>query len=161
MIDKEILFPRLATLVIWLLITFGMLLHFLLIPMLSLELPASYIEFRGDGVLIQLLLSSITLATQMTLLSIYLLLRRIIKGELISVISVKWVNVLAGSAFAFTGLLVALLSWLTSQEAAGPAIAFGLIGGILIGATVTLVTLSLKFVLQDAIANHQELEAVI
>lgn len=147
--------------VIWLLIGLGMLLLFLLIPILSSELPVSFVEFQGDGSLIQILLSAITFSAQSALLAIAVLLRRIIKAQLLTAIALKWVNVLAGSCFIFSGLLVTLLSWLTQQEAAGPAIAFALIGGSLIAVMVSLITLSLKFVLKDAISNRLELEAVI
>jgi hypothetical protein len=58
-------------------------------------------------------------------------------------------------------LLVGLLYWLSIQGAAGPAIALGLIGAALVAAAFAFVTLSLKYVLKDAIANQQELEAVI
>jgi len=58
-------------------------------------------------------------------------------------------------------LLVALLYWLSIQGAAGPAVALGLIGAALLGVAFACVTLSLKYVLKDAIANQQELEAVI
>ena len=159
--DKETLFARLANFTIWLAISFGMLFHFLFIPMLSRELPDNYVEFHGDGLLIQLFLSSITLAAQLVLLSISILLHRIAKGTLINRTAITWVNTLAFSCLAFSALLVALLFWLTSQEAAGPAVAFGLIGATMLGATITCVTLSLKYVLKDAISNQQELEAVI
>lgn len=159
--DKETLFARLANFTIWLLISFGMVFHFLFIPMLSRELPDNYVEFHGDGVLIQVFLSSITLAAQLVLLSISILLHRIVRGTLINGTAIIWVNTLAVSSLTFSALLGALLFWLTSQEAAGPAVAFALIGAAMLGATITCVTLSLKYVLKDAIANQRELEAVI
>lgn len=159
--DKETLFARLANFTIWLLISFGMVFHFLFIPMLSRELPDNYVEFHGDGVLIQVFLSSITLAAQLVLLSISILLHRIVRGTLINGTAIVWVNTLAVSSLTFSALLGALLFWLTSQEAAGPAVAFALIGAAMLGATITSVTLSLKYVLKDAIANQRELEAVI
>lgn len=159
--DKETLFARLANFTIWLLISFGMVFHFLFIPMLSRELPDNYVEFHGDGVLIQVFLSLITLAAQLVLLSISILLHRIVRGTLINGTAIIWVNTLAVSSLTFSALLGALLFWLTSQEAAGPAVAFALIGAAMLGATITCVTLSLKYVLKDAIANQRELEAVI
>lgn len=158
---KETLFARLANFTIWLLISFGMVFHFLFIPMLSRELPDNYVEFHGDGVLIQVFLSLITLAAQLVLLSISILLHRIVRGTLIKGTAIIWVNTLAVSSLTFSALLGALLFWLTSQEAAGPAVAFALIGAAMLGATITCVTLSLKYVLKDAIANQRELEAVI
>jgi len=159
--DREEIFARLANVTIWMLITFGMLFHFLFIPMLSRELPATYVEFNGDGLLIQIFLSTITLVAQSILLSVSLLLRRILKGSLFSESAISWVNVLAASCATFSGLLVALLYWLTFQGAAAPAIAFGLIGGTIVAAAFAFVTLSLKYILKAAIANQQELEAVI
>jgi hypothetical protein len=158
---REEIFARLANITIWVLISFGMLFHFLFIPMLSRELPATYVEFNGDGLLIQILLSTITLVAQSTLLAVSLLLRRILKGNLFSESAITWVNVLATSCATFSGLLVSLLYWLTFQGAAGPAIAFGLIGGAIVGAAFACVTLSLKYVLKAAIVNQHELEAVI
>jgi len=159
--DREEIFARLANVTIWMLITFGMLFHFLFIPMLSRELPATYVEFNGDGLLIQIFLSTITLVAQSTLLAVSLLLRRILKGSLFSESAITWVNILATSCATFSGLLVALLYWLTFQGAAAPAIAFGLIGGTIVAVAFAFVTLSLKYVLKAAIANQQELEAVI
>lgn len=159
--DRESLFANLANITIWLIISSGMLFHFLFIPMLSQELPSDYVEFQGDGVLIQLFLSIITLAAQSALLAISFLLSRIVRGNLLSGTSINWVNVLASSCLTFSVLLIALLYWLTIQGAAGPAIALGLLGGALIGVVFTCVTLALKYVLKSAIANHLELEAVI
>ena len=159
--DREEIFARLANVTIWMLITFGMLFHFLFIPMLSRELPATYVEFNGDGLLIQIFLSTITLVAQSTLLAVSMLLRRILKGSLFSESAITWVNILATSCATFSGLLVALLYWLTFQGAAAPAIAFGLIGGTIVAVAFAFVTLSLKYVLKAAIANQQELEAVI
>jgi len=159
--DREEIFARLANVTIWMLITFGMFFHFLFIPMLSRELPATYVEFNGDGLLIQIFLSTITLVAQSILLAVSLLLRRILKGSLFSESAITWVNVLATSCATFSGLLVVLLYWLTFQGAAAPAIAFGLIGGTIVAAAFAFVTLSLKYVLKAAIANQQELEAVI
>jgi len=159
--DREEIFARLANVTIWMLITFGMFFHFLFIPMLSRELPATYVEFNGDGLLIQIFLSTITLVAQSILLAVSLLLRRILKGSLFSESAITWVNVLATSCATFSGLLVVLLYWLTFQGAAAPAIAFGLIGGTIVAAAFAFVTLSLKYILKAAIANQQELEAVI
>lgn len=158
---REIIFSRLANVTIWLLMSLGMICHFLFIPMLSLELPGTYVEFDGDGLIIQAFLSTITLVAQSTLLAVSVLLRRILKGSLFSESAITWVNVLAASCATFSGLLVALLYWLTFQGAAAPAIAFGLIGGTIVAAAFAFVTLSLKYVLKAAIANQQELEAVI
>jgi len=158
---REKIFSRLANITIWLLMSFGMLFHFLFIPMLCRELPATYVEFNGDGLLIQIFLSTITLVAQSTLLSVSMLLRRILKGSLFSESAISWVNGLAASCATFSGLLVALLYWLTFQGAAAPAIAFGLIGGTIVAAAFAFVTLSLKHLLKAAIANQQELEAVI
>lgn len=158
---REEIFSRLANITIWLLMSFGMLFHFLFIPMLSRELPATYVEFNGDGLIIQVFLSTITLAAQATLLAVSLLLRRILKGSLFSQSAITWVNVLATSCATFSAFLVALLYWLSFQGAAAPAIAFGLIGGTIVAAAFTFVTLSLKYILKAAIANEQELEAVI
>ena len=159
--DKEALFARAAIFTIWLLISFGMLFQVLFIPMLSRELPSTYVEFQGDGLSIHLFLSSITLSAQSTLFAVSFLLHRILKGTLINRSSLTWVNSLAISCSSFSVLLGALLYWLSLQGAAGPAIALGLIGAALLGAAFACVTLSLKYVLKDAIANQQELEAVI
>ena len=159
--DREAMFARLANTAIWVLIGFGMLFHFLFIPMLGRELPATYVEFQGDGLAIQLFLSFITLAAQSTLLAVSSLLRRILRGSLINGTSLNWVNTLALSCSTLSGLLVALLYWLTIEGAAGPAIALGLIGSALLGIAFACVTLSLKYVLKAAIANQKELEAVI
>ena len=159
--DKEALFARAAIFTIWLLISFGMLFHFLFIPMLSRELPSTYVEFQGDGLAIQYFLSLITLAAQSTLVAVSFLLHRILKGTLMNKSSLTWVNSLAISCSSFSVLLVALLYWLSIQGAAGPAVALGMIGAALLGAAFAWVTLSLKYVLKDAIANQQELEAVI
>lgn len=157
---KEILFARLANIGIWLLISFGFLLHLIFIPILSSELPRTYTEFQGDEFIIQTLLSSITLAGQLALLSVSLLVSRIANANLIAETSLKWVNVLAGSSISLAVLFVLLLSWLTNQQATGP-VAFALIGGSLVAGVISMVTLSLKYVLRSAIKNEQELEAVI
>jgi hypothetical protein len=159
--DKEVLSARAASFTIWLLISFGMLFQFLFIPMLSRELPSNYVEFQGDGLSIQLFLSSITLTAQSTLFAVSFLLHRILKGTLINKSALIWVNTLAISCSSFSVLLVGLLYWLSIQGAAGPAIALGLIGAALVAAAFAFVTLSLKYVLKAAIANQQELEAVI
>jgi len=159
--DKEVLSARAASFTIWLLISFGMLFQFLFIPMLSRELPSNYVEFQGDGLSIQLFLSSITLTAQSTLFAVSFLLHRILKGTLINKSALTWVNTLAISCWSFSVLLVGLLYWLSIQGAAGPAIALGLIGAALVAAAFAFVTLSLKYVLKAAIANQQELEAVI
>jgi len=158
---KEVLSARAASFTIWLLISFGMLFQFLFIPMLSRELPSYYVEFQGDGLSIQLFLSSITLTAQSTLFAVSFLLHRILKGTLINKSALTWVNTLAISCSSFSVLLVGLLYWLSIQGAAGPAIALGLIGASLVAAAFAFVTLSLKYVLKAAIANQQELEAVI
>jgi Protein of unknown function (DUF2975) len=146
---------------IWLLVGFGLFLELLIIPMVSQELPNRFTELAGDGILIQLNLTSITIAGQLILISISALLRRISNHELLSAAALGWVNTLVVSAMTLAALLILLFAWLTSQDATGPAVAFSLIGGILLVATLGLVTISLRSVLREAITNRLELEGVI
>lgn len=153
--------PRLANLGIWSLICFGLFLELLVIPILSNELPNTFTQLEGDGLIIQLGLLSITVVSQVILVSISILLRKITKGKLLSYQAAKWVSTLFIGTTSLTVLLALFFGWLTGQDATGPAVAFSFIGGILLLATVSLVTLSLKSVLEQAISNKVELEAVI
>ena len=155
------LFAQIANWLIWFMITLGALVVGLLIPITSQELQNQYDEFKGDALAIQLLTSLITLSCMVVLLAISRLLSRIRFGGLHSSATQRWVNALAGSAFALAISIVLLFAWLSSQNAVPPIAGLGVVVGAPLAATVGFITLALKNVLLEATADRNELEGVI
>lgn len=161
MLDKKNLFAALATWLIMFAMLAGFLVLFLLIPALTRDLESTYTEFQGDSLIIQLQLSAITIAFEVALLSVTILLRKVISDRLLSQSALTWVNLLAISAFVSASLMALLLLWLTNQAAAPPAIALALLGGSGFSIVVGFITLSLKRVLTSATEDQNELAGVI
>ena len=155
------LFAQIANWLIWFMITLGALVVGLLIPITSQELQNQYDEFKGDALAIQLLTSLIALSCMVVLLAISRLLSRIRFGGLYNSATQRWVNALAGSAFALAISIVLLFAWLSSQNAVPPIAGLGVVVGAPLAATMGFITLALKNVLLEATADRNELEGVI
>ena len=150
-----------SEILIWILLLLGLLIETVAIPLVSAELSTQYEEYSGDQVLIQLMLTSIVLAAQVSLLVVVGLLRRIRAGRLFNGKTFRWVW---GLVFSFT-LLAAnfaiLLGWLMSENTLPPSLFVALFVAILLSVTVALVTLVLRGVLSSAIDTQIEMEGVI
>ena len=107
------------------------------------------------------MLTVIVFAGQVSLGFISLLLSRIRGQKLVSETTLKWVKALATSLLAVAATFAFLLIWLTGKNTLPPSLAVFLLVAILASTTVAFVTLSLKGVLQSAIATQLEMDGVI
>jgi Protein of unknown function (DUF2975) len=155
------LITRMSETLIWALITIGLAVQVVVIPDVSNSLAKQYVEYSADAGIITAMLTAIIFVGQATLAFISLLLKRIRANELLSTTTIKWVNALASSLFVASLTFVFLLAWLVSKNTLPPSLAIALMLAVLVSATVALVTLSLKGVLQEATATRVEMDGVI
>ena len=83
------------------LILLGFLMLFVIVPVLSNQLSEGYEEYTGDGLAIQVLLSSIIVTAQIILGITSFLLLRIKKQQLFVPANEKWVASMTLSLFLF------------------------------------------------------------
>jgi hypothetical protein len=152
---------RVAESLVWLVIFFGIVLQTVAFPQVSQSLSVQYSEYAGDSVAIQIILSAIVLVGQIVLVMIWLLLSRIRLDSLFSTNTLAWVSALVWSLFVSATTFGILMVWLVNKNTLPPGIAILLLLAIITSSTVALVTLSLKSVLREAIANRIELDGVI
>lgn len=155
------LFSNLALGMISLLLLVGFLLEFLVIPELSRDLSTTYTEYSDQGALIQLMLSSMVVVGQVSIVLIALLLSKITNHRLLEKRSTAFAQGLAMSFAALSILTASLLMWLISRNTLPPALAIALVISILVTAIAGLVTWSLTEVLKEATHARVELESVI
>lgn len=150
-----------AATVLGILIALGFAIHLFAIPALSQELASTYVEYRGDRVLIQWLLSSIVGFGQLALgVVVYLLIR--LKGQrLLESSSASAVRLLIGALLGIAGAVAGLMGWLIAQNTMPPALLLLLVISICVALAVALVTVALLEVLREAIVSKEELAGVI
>jgi len=146
---------------IWLLQLLGIAIHIFAIPAVSQSLSNEFVEYSGDALTIQFLLSGIVALGQIVLAIVWVLLRRVVNQTLLAPSSSTWVRYLSIAAFALASVLLALMIWLITQNTLPPFVSAGLLTGMLISSIVGLVTASLNGVLKDATEARLELESVI
>lgn len=144
-----------------LVIVIGFLLHIFVIPILSQELEATYLEYRGDRLTIQFLLSGIVGFGQIALALVVYLLVRINRKLLLEPKSANAVRLLIGVFSALALGIACLLAWLIGQNTLPPALLIFLALSILLISTIALVVIALLAVLKEAIFNREELAGVI
>jgi len=152
---------RIAETFIVLLIAIGLLVQVVAVPLISSSLSDEYTEYSNDRIFIQVMLTSIILTGQLSLGFVLLLLRRVRTARLLNQDAFKWVSLLSASLFVVAATFSFLLFWLVGKNTLPPALGGGLIGAILLSATMGLVTVALKGVLRGAVAAQTELEGVI
>lgn len=143
------------------LLLLGFLMLIVIVPVLSNQMAEGYEEYSGDGLAIQVLLSSIIVTAQIILGITSFLLWRIKKQQLFVPANEKWVASMTLSLFLFAGSFIALFVWLGQQNTMPPILAIGLLGAAILSAAVGFVTLSLLGALKRAIEQNLELESVI
>lgn len=146
---------------IWVLLMLGVLIETLAIPQVSADLSNQYEEYRGDEFWIQLMLTSIVVAAQVSLFVIVSLLRRIRFGRLFNRASLMWVWGLVVSFALIAATLAFLLGWLMAENTLPPSLFIALFVAILLSVTVALVTVALRGVLRNAIDTQIEMQGVI
>ena len=152
---------NLAISMTWALVAFGLLLEIYAIPVVSQELASTYVEYSGERMTIQLLLSGLVVAGQASLVVIALLLSRIKDRALLEKSSANLAFILATTFLGVAALLFGLMQWLVMKNTLPPAIAIFLVVSILLSAIASLVTFSLTEVLKEATRARVELERVI
>lgn len=150
-----------AAIALWALVVIGVAFLGLFIPILSGELSATYSEYSGDSLTIQVLLSSVVATGMVTLTSIAWLVLRLKNSKLLLEPSLRVVSVLMFSLFGVAASFAALLTWLSVKNTLPPSILLFLLVAILLAIAAAFVVASLKSVLQEATAARQELEGVI
>ena len=146
---------------IWFLQFVAIVIHLVAIPANASGLAAMYVEYRGDQITIQILLSLIGVTGQVVLWAVWKLLQKIKTQTLLEQSSAKEVRLLAYGSFSFSAAFFALMVWLVTQNTLPPFLSGGIIIAMTIGVTVGLVTLALKQVLLEAIDARDELSGVI
>ena len=154
-------FSTVSYLLLWTLIMMGLLVQLVVIPEIAVMLVEQYSEYKTDGNFIQLILSSIVLAGQLTLALIWFLLRRVWSQEIIKESTPKWVVLLSASLFLSSATTAILLVWLINKNTLPPFLFLSLLAFILLSLSAALVTASLQRVLREAIATRLEMDAVI
>jgi hypothetical protein len=145
----------------WTLIFIGLIVQVFALPQISASLSNQYAEYAADTAIIQIMLTVIVFAGQVSLGFISLLLSRIRVQKLVSETTLKWVKALATSLLAVAATFAFLMFWLIGKNTLPPSLAGFLLVAILASTTVAFVTLSLKGVLVSAIATQIEMDAVI
>jgi hypothetical protein len=152
---------NIANFLIWLFIALAVLLHIFWVPFVAYGLQEKYTEYTGDGLWIQVMLSSIVLCGQLVLASVSILLTRIKKQQLLATSSYKYAQMLIASIFGLVGSFAVLFAWLNSENTVPPLIGYGLIFAMLFVSAIGFVTVSLYAALKEATATRLELEGVI
>ena len=152
---------NLASGLLWFLQLIALAIHLLFIPATASHLAAVYVEYSGDAVTIQVLLSLIVVSSQVVLWAVWKLLERIKTRQLLDASSIGDVRLLASGSFAVSAFFFALMVWLIVKNTLPPSLSAGLIVAMVVGVTVGLATMALKQVLLEAIAARDELEGVI
>ncbi|MEO0024274.1 MAG: hypothetical protein RL196_715 [Actinomycetota bacterium] len=158
---RQKMFTRLSELLVWVIVLAGLLTQLFALPQVSESLSEQYQEYSRDKFFIQTLLTLIVFIGQISLGFIILLLRKVRHQKLLSEGTLKWVKALATSLAAVAGAFGVLICWLMSKNTLPPSLAAVLLLAILLSATMALITLALKGVLQSAIETHLELDGVI
>jgi hypothetical protein len=158
---RNIFLTRVSQFLTWTLIVIGLIVQVFALPELSQRLSLIYQEYVGDRAIIQVMLTVIVFVGQVSLGFISLLLARIRAQKLLSETTLKWVQALATSLLAVAATFTFLMVWLIGKNTLPPSLAGFLLVAILVTTTVALVTLSLKGVLQSAIATQLEMDGVI
>jgi len=152
---------KIASAILWVLSGFGLLGIFILIPVLSAELSDQYVEYRGDKISIQLILSFLTACIVAVTVIIALLLRKVKQGNLLRESSKPEVRALSITFFTLAISIIILFVWLSNQNTMPPGLVLILFGGFAVSVAAGLTTRSLSGVLVEAISNREELEEVI
>ena len=139
----------------------GLALDVLFFPLLSEELAANYVEYHGDRLVMQVLLTAVVVCGQLSFVAIAVLLVRVRRNQLLEPSTRNFVSLLTGSFFAAGMAAVGLLVWLMQQNTMPPALLIFLVLSVCLAITAGLVTLALLDVLNQAISDREELAGVI
>ena len=150
-----------ASAMLSLIVLFGILGLFLVIPSIAADLVGNYSEYSGDQALIQVLLSAPVVITIAVFGQVIALLRMLARNNMLSYSAFKWVKGLGYSAATLAVSFGALFSFLLWKNTMPPSIGFVIIVLILFSSAVSLVTFSLLGLLKSATETKLDLEGVI
>lgn len=150
-----------ASAMLSLIVLFGILGLFLVIPSIAADLVGNYSEYSGDQALIQVLLSAPVVITIAVFGQVIALLRMLARNNMLSYSAFKWVKGLGYSAATLAVSFGALFSFLLWKNTMPPSIGIVIIVLILFSSAVSLVTFSLLGLLKSATETKLDLEGVI
>lgn len=150
-----------ASVMLSLIVLFGILGLFLVIPSIAADLVGNYSEYSGDQALIQVLLSAPVVITIAVFGQVIALLRMLARNNMLSYSAFKWVKGLGYSAATLAVSFGALFSFLLWKNTMPPSIGIVIIVLILFSSAVSLVTFSLLGLLKSATETKLDLEGVI
>ena len=151
----------LGSAILWTLVVLGVFALTTLIPVNSVYLQNTYVEFANESLVIQAILSLPVLIGQAILLEIMYLLRLVHRNQMFTNRAFKWVRALTSSAFTLAGSIGAIASWLFFKNTLPPFVGMVLVTSFFLALAVGLVVISLLGLLKRATQAAQELEGVI
>jgi MFS family permease len=154
-------YANLAIIACWVLVALGLAIELLAIPEVSRSLSTTYVEYEGQQVIIQAILTALVGLGQITLALIALLLNRVKNRKLLEPSSSRFTYLLALAFMLVAATLAGLTQWLISRNTLPPYLSIFLIASILTCVIGSLVTIALTEVLKEATSARQELESVI
>lgn len=147
--------------VLWLLLLVGVGGLVVIVPALAAELVGRYSEYRGEFVVV-LILIGIPVLLGMSILGLVIaLLEKIRTGSMLNQQSYGLIRALIGSTATLAGSFVLIGVWLSLKNTLPPIILIILVLLTLISLAVSLVASILFSLLRQAVDDTQELSEVI